>query len=621
MREKDRRKEKRKYSSFGNLCFIYKNLWKYDKSIVGFAILEISFTVITGFSAVVLPSIIIKMLENHIELNNMIWQMIIIFLFYGVISSISTYLVRRNSFQYIEYRCGHIQEILYRKVMNIDYDNYESEETQRLIENGSMALWGNHIGIEGILHKMVLITTEIIGLVIYALLLSKVNLLIILLLIVISIIQFICFQAANKYEIKNKDKKAELEVTKRYMDRQSNEVASGKDIRIYQLQNWLTSRYKKVNKKYQALVAKERIRYFANDLAGLIMQLIRDVICYGYLIFLLRNGQMAVSDFVLYIGLIASFAVYFNEITANITEAERFQKMTDYFREFLDVKNKAHHGDGRKIDSTEDTLEIEFSHVTFSYPKSGDGEKVLDNVSFMMRKGEKMALVGINGAGKTTIVKLICGFYRPTSGHIYINGIDINNLDLEDYYSYLAVVFQEAFTFSFTIAENITCEIEGKYDEVKCTKAIKMAGLEEKIDSLPKKEKTYLNKDIDDEGIQLSGGQLQKLMLARALYKDCKLLLLDEPTAALDAISENEMYQKYEEVIGGKTALFISHRLASTRFCDKILFLENGKITEEGTHEELMILGREYAHMFNIQSQYYKEGGIEDEDKIIMEQN
>lgn len=621
MKDKNIKEEKRKYSSLSNLLYIYKDLWKYDKSIIGFAILEIIFAVITAIGAILLPAIIIKMLENNIELNSMVLNVLIIFLVYGIISGFSTYLTRRNTFQYVEYRAGFLHVKMSSKIMSIDYDIYENEETQKLSENSWQALGGNNQGIEGILHKMILVVTAIIGLTLYSLLLAKVNLLIILLLFVVSAIQFISFQSANKYEMKNKGKKAKLEVTKRYMDRQANEVGSGKDIRIYQLQYWLTSKYKKVNKKYQEIIAKERIRYFANDLVGLFMQLIRDIICYGYLIYLLKNGQMQVSEFVLYIGLVASFAAYFNDITSNVIEIERFQKLTDYFREFLDIKNKAHYGDGKKIDSEEDTFEVEFSHVTFSYPNSDEKEsqKVLDDISFTMKKGEKMALVGINGAGKTTIVKLICGFYKPTSGHIYINGIDIKDLDLEDYYSYLAVVFQETFTFSFTIAENVTCEIEGKYDEDKCIKAIKKAGVWDKIDSLPKKEKTFLNKDIENDGIQLSGGQLQKLMLARALYKECKLLLLDEPTAALDAIAENEMYQKYEEVICGKTALFISHRLASTHFCDKILFLENGRITEEGTHDELMNLNKEYARMFDVQSQYYREGGIGDECERIME--
>ena len=619
MREKKINNKKRKYSSFSNLIYIYKKIWKYDKKIIGYSVLEVIFAVITGFGAILLPAIIIKMLEKKIELYNMIWQIIFIFCMYGVISGISTYLATRNTFQYVEFRAGYLMQLEFRKVMSIDYDNYEKEKTQQLIENGTMAIQGNNIGIEGILHKSVLIAIEIIGLVLYSLLLSEVNIFIILLLLSISVIQFISFKIANKYEMKNKEKKAELEVTKSYLDRQTNEVSAGKDIRIYQLQHWLTSKYKKANEKYQSLVAKERIRYFANDLIGLVLQLFRDIICYGYLILLLKNGQLLVSDFVLYIGLVTSFAAYFNEITTNITEIERCQKMTDYFREILDIKNRNHYGDGKKLDSDEATFEIEFSHVTFSYQSCNDKEekKVLDDVSFTMKKGEKIALVGINGAGKTTIVKLICGFYKPTSGNIYINGININDLDIDDYYSYLAVVFQDAFTFSFTIAENVTCEIEDKYNKEKCINALKKSGLWEKVEKLPKQENTYLNKDIEEDGIQLSGGELQKLMLARALYKDCKLLLLDEPTAALDAIAENKMYEKYEEVISGKTALFISHRLASTRFCNKILFLENGKITEEGTHDELMTLDREYAHMFNVQSQYYKEGGIENESESI----
>ena len=474
MIEKKINSKKRKYSSFSNLIYIYKNIWNYDKKIIWYSALEIIFAVITGFGAILLPAIIIKMLEKNIELYTMIWQIIFIFCMYSIISGISTYLATRNNYQYIEFRAGYLMQLSFNKVMSIDYDNYEKEDTQKLIENGIMAIEGNNIGVEGILHKSVLIATEIIGLALYSLLLSEVNIFIILLLLGISIIQFISFKVVNKYEMKNKEKKAELKVTKSYLDRQTNEVSAGKDIRIYQLQHWLTSKYKKTNEKYQRLVAKERIRYFANDLIGLILQLLRDIICYGYLILILKNVQLSVSDFVLYIGLITSFSVYFNEITANITEIERQQKMTDYFREVLDIKNRNHHGDGKKLNPNEDTFEVEFSHVTFSYPSSDDkeGKKVLDDVSFTMKKGEKIALVGINGAGKTTIVKLICGLYKPTSGNVYINGIDINDLDIDDYYSYLAVVFQDAFTFSFTIAENVTCEIVDKYNKEKCINAL-----------------------------------------------------------------------------------------------------------------------------------------------------
>lgn len=613
--------KKRKYTSLDNLSFLYKDLWKYDKSKVIYAIIEVILQVAVGFGAILLPAKMIQMLEVNTPIQQMIFMTMGIFTAYGILSASNTYFVKRNSMQYIEYRCGYLDRTNYKKVNSIDYCQYEDEKTQKLMENAMSALAGNHIGVEGILHGTVSIATQLIGMSLYAFMLTNVQPLLIVLLVILSLIQVLCHSAANRYEMKHKDQKAGLEVTKRYLDRQAYEVSSGKDVRLYQLQHWLTKKYQQANKKYQSLIAKERAYYFANDLIGLVLQFLRDIACYGYLIQRLKGG-MAVSDFVLYIGLIASFSAYFNEITYQITEFGRAQKMADFYREFIELKPEFHHGDGETLESKEKTFDIEFSHVSFSYPKSEENKEpklILDDISFSMKKGERLALVGINGAGKTTIVKLICGFYHPTSGHIYINGIDLTELDLDDYYQHLAVVFQEAFTYSFTIGENVSCLSEEKYEKEKCMDALKKAGLWEKIDSLPKKEKTCLNKDIEEDGIQLSGGQLQKLMLARALYKDCKLLLLDEPTAALDAIAENEMYQKYDEVISGKTALFISHRLASTRFCDQILFLENGKIVETGSHEELMNAAGKYAYMFEVQSQYYKKGGVENEDQIVME--
>lgn len=613
--------KKRKYTTFGNLCFIYKDLWKYDKSKVIYAIIEVLLQVTVGFGAILLPSMMIRLLEVKTPIEQMIYMTMGIFAAYGVVSAVATYFVRRNQMQYIDYRCGHLIRSCGRKVISIDYAQYEDEKIQKLMQNAMNALGGNNVGLESMLHQTVMIATKLIGMLLYALLLTQVHPLLIVLLVTLSLIQVLCFRAANRYELKNKDQKAGLEVTKRYFERQAYDVSSGKDIRLYQLQHWLTKKYQQANKKYQSLIAKERTHYFANDLIGLALQFLRDIICYGYLIQLLKDG-MEVSNFVLYIGLVTSFSMYFNEITNCITQFERSQKLFDFFREFMDIKTVFHHGDGETLDDKEATFDIEFSHVSFSYPSSKENKEaklILDDISFRINKGEKLALVGINGAGKTTIVKLICGFYHPTSGHIYINGIDLTELDLDDYYQHLAVVFQEAFTYSFSIGENVTCLQEGNYDEEKCIDALIKAGLWDKIDALQKKEKTCLNKDIEEDGIQLSGGQLQKLMLARALYKECKLLLLDEPTAALDAIAENEMYQKYDEVIAGKTALFISHRLASTRFCSQILFLENGKIVESGTHQELMEAKGQYAYMFEVQSQYYKKGGAENEGQIVME--
>lgn len=609
--EEEKKEEKRKYSSLSNYRYIYGELWRYDKKVILCAIAEILLQVTVAFGGILLPAAVIGMLEAGSDIGEMIGKILLLFSGYGIICALSSFFVQRNSLQYVDFRAGHLMRKACRKVMEIDYVQYEDEEKQKLLKNAQEALAGNNWGLEGILHDTVTVATGILGLVFYAGLISNVSPWIVIMLVFISMIQIACYRAANRFEMGQKDQKATLQVTQKYLDKQAYDVGAGKDVRIYQLKEWLTEKYCKANDKYRALVAGERKRYFANDLAGLFLQFFRDIICYGYLIRMLKGGGMAVSDFVLYIGVIAGFSTYFSNITAKISEIGRFQKMVDFLREFMDISPVFHHGTGDVLPEDEATLEVTFDHVSFSYP--GSDKKVLDDISFTMKKGEKIALVGINGAGKTTIVKLICGFYHPTEGRIIVNDVNLEDLDLDRYHKELAVVFQDAFTYSYSIGENVTCLQEGEYDRDACISAIKQAGLWQKVDSLQKKEKTCLNKDVEEDGIQLSGGQQQKLMLARALYRNCRLLLLDEPTAALDAIAENEMYEKYEELIAGKTTLFISHRLASTRFCDKILFLENGKIVEEGTHESLMKDDAGYAHMFEVQSQYYKEGKEENE--------
>ena len=255
-----------------------------------------------------------------------------------------------------------------------------------------------------------------------------------------------------------------------------------------------------------------------------------------------------------------------------------------------------------------DSIEIEFRNVTYKY--QGADEAVLKDVSFKLNAGEHKALVGLNGAGKSTLVKLISGLYLPTSGDVLVNGISTRQLKLKEYYRHQAAVFQDCFVISYTVGENIA--FSENWDEDKIWDCIRQAGLYDVIKGLPKGLMTYLGKDLTEEGVSLSGGQIQKLLLARALYRNPSLILLDEPTAALDAIAESEIYEIYSKVLREKTSLFISHRLASTRFCDQIILLDNGKIAEQGTHDELMQLQGKYAEIFKIQSKYYEEGGEPD---------
>ncbi len=296
--------------------------------------------------------------------------------------------------------------------------------------------------------------------------------------------------------------------------------------------------------------------------------------------------------------------------------------LTDFVMTFTDLRNNNEHLiryfdyislEEESESSAKDTsdagraAEVRVDHVSFKY--LGSKNYALKNVSLSIDNGQKIAIVGANGSGKTTLVKLICGLYSPGAGKILIDGQDVSALSFEEYKKEFAVVFQDVFAFSFPLGDNVSCRPEAETDSRKLEQSLRDAGLWERVEEFPKKGRTNLNKDLDSAGVALSGGELQRLMLARALYKDeASVVILDEPTAALDPIAESRMYDKYHEMTKDKTSIFISHRLSSTKFCDRILYMENGRIAEEGTHDELMALQGAYAAMFRTQAQYYEKG-------------
>jgi ATP-binding cassette subfamily B protein len=244
-------------------------------------------------------------------------------------------------------------------------------------------------------------------------------------------------------------------------------------------------------------------------------------------------------------------------------------------------------------------------HVSFRYPDTEND--IIRDLNLTVRPGEKLAIVGLNGAGKTTLVKLLCGLLDPTEGRVLLNGRDIRGFNRRKYYDLFSAVFQEFSVLDVTVAEEIAQTTEDiDYDKV--ADCVEKAGLPAAIAQLPQGYETHVGREVYLDGVLFSGGQTQRLMLARALYKDGPILLLDEPTAALDPIAENDIYMKYSEMTHKKTSLFISHRLASTRFCDRIIFVSDGGIKEEGTHESLLQLGGAYADLFEVQSRYYREG-------------
>ncbi len=597
---------KKKYSVFNQYSYMYRHLWEYSPKLVLHTILEIITNSLLPLTSALLPAMIVGLLENQCDLKALCLVCLAAFGSVGLLHAAATFLKRKNHYMHIFYRVENPYLISLKKSITLDYVLYEQEDVQTKMENAGDALSGNHVGIEGFYHYNVALFTNILGLIIYSIVLANCNPLIVLCLLAISVIQYAFYSVAKNYENKHKDEQATRERHRHYLFSQAYDVKSGKDIRLYQLQDWLTRVYEKYDKEYQKQASKTQSLYYLYDLVGLALQFFRDGICYAYLIYLLLQG-MSVSEFVLYLGVVRGFGSWFSQISEAISNVSRCLMGVERFREYEDLKDIYYHDTGKELSVKEnESFDIVFEDVCFAYPNSD--QMILDHISLHIHSKEKIALVGVNGAGKTTLVKMLCGFYRPTSGRILINGIDITELNIEKYFDQVSVLFQDSVLFSISIAENITGQPIDKIDQKRLSQALKLSGLSEKVNSLPKKELTYIGKDIEEDGIQLSGGQIQKLFLARALYKNAPMIILDEPTAALDAIAENEMYQQYAQLVENKTSIFISHRLSSTRFCDRILFLEDGKIKESGTHEELMNLEGSYANMFNIQSQYYAEG-------------
>jgi ABC-type multidrug transport system fused ATPase/permease subunit len=348
---------------------------------------------------------------------------------------------------------------------------------------------------------------------------------------------------------------------------------------------------------------KEQQVGFSMDALQGVLSLIRELVAYSLLTYFIFTRDMAVSEFVLYFGVVGGFSGWLNGIVSNFGDINRIHLGFSEIREFLDYPDVSNKGIGCAL--PEGTFDIVFDGVHFKY--QGSDEYAVKDFNFTIKKGEKLAIVGLNGAGKTTLVKLMCGLYEPTEGVIRINERLLNEYNRNELYSLFSVVFQEIFLMPMSVARNVSAATEQNTDKNRVQEVLELADLMKKTESLSQGMDTRLLKSVFEDGIDLSGGEMQKLALARALYKDGKALILDEPTAALDPIAENHIYQEYSRMTGGRTSVFISHRLASTRFCDRIIFLENGCIAECGSHDALMEQGGKYHEMFEVQSHYYKE--------------
>lgn len=597
-------KEKPKYNIWQNVCFSVKLAWQTRKRVLVITVAGAILSVLLNLVQLYVAPEILSKVEQQVSLGQLLLTIggftAALFMLSGLVDYFDT--VRQPG--EIDVRTAIIQ-LLTRKTCETSYPNIRDPKVLKLKEQAGAAVGGNSDAGEHIWKTLTQLLTNLIGFVIYLILLTNLNGFLILVVIATSMIGFFATRYINEWEYRHKEEKEIYEKELSYYKQRAFALDFAKDLRIFGLGTWLRELQNKALKTCEAFITRREKAYLWANVVDVTMSLLRNGVAYAFLIWQTLEQGLPASEFLLYFTAVSGFTTWITGILSTFSQLHKESIALSHVQEYLDLPEQFKFDDGitpPKADGYMLTLE----NVTFRYP--GTETNILENVNLTIHPGEKLAIVGLNGAGKTTLVKLLCGFYDPTEGRVLLNGQDIREFNRRQYYELFSAVFQDFSIMDTTVAEAVSQTAVGT-DMGKVDLCLEKAGLTEAISKFPEGINTHIGRQVYLDGVMLSGGQTQRLMLARALYKDGPILVLDEPTAALDPIAENDIYMKYNEMTAGKTSVFISHRLASTRFCDRILFIADGGIAEEGTHEELIAMNGAYAALFEVQSRYYREGG------------
>ena len=584
-----------------NFKYMLSNWLKWDKKSLKFFFLWVPALVLQPLVTAYIPKAMIDAIDNGVTVGDMT-------VIVALLSLLLTLTIWLDPFMKELVRGGaRIVRMRYavaafRKTLTTDYVNIESfegREKQKRAEAFYNARFSSGADfVEQCAHFLVCV----IGVIASSVLLYKVNYFIILLILLTCVCEFFLLKILKTKQSETTDNYSKLSGKFEYFYKLSKNAEASKDIKLYGFSDYLVKTAADFIYQIEHINAKYTKQSAAISGVRALLNLVRELVAYAYLTYLVLKNRLSVSEFIFCFGIITGFSNWIMNLVFSFMEISRCCTDCALYREFVEESVS----EGRPEVDFGEVRSIEFSNVFFTYPASDT--ETIRNMSFKVNKGENIAIVGENGAGKTTAIKLLCGLYYPSEGDILINGRSSKEFSSDSYFDLFSAVFQDYCFMPMTIAENITAE--QSYDKERLFAAFDKAGITDKINSLSEKENTLMVKDVYKNAADFSGGEKQKLLLAKAVYKNAPVLILDEPTAALDPISENELYLKYNELTEDKISFFISHRLSSTRFCDRILFIKDGAVAESGTHEELMAKKGAYYRMYQTQSMYYREMGV-----------
>ena len=598
-------------STLSIIGYFFKIAFQYRPSYVFLLLFQILLQAIFPFSKIIFPTLIIEELTkvplNQVNLSNLTW-ILVLFL---AVEFIIPFLMNLN-WMFLLYNENMLnkywKKLMGDKMMQMRFYHLENPDVLDQISKAQDGLlgYGNNLGgFQALINNIISILSNFLSVVGIIYIIAQINIWLIFILIGIVGLRLWNQSQIKKLNIQQWEERKRMNRENEYYSSLLTDFKYGKDIRLYACKDLLITKNKeyiedtyqyqiKINQKFKKLTVIDNL-----------FNMINQLLTYGYVAYYFIQSYISIAQYSLYVTSINTFISSSYSIFNSFLNIRQNTKMMSEFKKFMEID--ATYQEGNVKINPNDPIVLEFKDVSFAYPNTT--EYVLRHINYRMEGQKKISIVGENGAGKSTFIKLLMRLYDPTEGEILLNGINIKEIPIQDYYALFSVVFQDYQLIGFNLGEQITSS--DTFDEEKVLQILSEVQFNHKMENLQKGLATSMLKYFDDQGIELSGGESQKIAIARALFKDGKILILDEPTSALDPLAEYEIYSQFHKMTQGKLTFYISHRLSSCRFCDEIMVLEHGEIVQLGHHDKLILDEKgKYFEMFKAQAKYYQDDQV-----------